>query len=70
MVLVGGPHDLNKWENYKLGRVTKVLPQFRHGRSFVRRAVIAVSSFDKESGQSEVTLIERDLSKIAPLELI
>ena len=68
MVLVGGPDDLNKRGHYKLGRVKRVLPQFRRGKSIVRRAEIAVSTWDGKSGKPEVTLIERDLSKIAPLE--
>ena len=68
MVLVGGPDDLNKRGHYKLGRVKRVLPQFRGGKSIVRRAEIAVSTWDGKSGKPEVTLIERDLSKIAPLE--
>ena len=68
MVLVGGPDDLNKRGHYKLGRVERVLPQFRWGKPIVRRAEIAVSTWDGKSGKPEVTLIERDSSKIAPLE--
>ena len=34
----------------------------------MRRAVIAVPSFNVKFGEVETELIERDLSKIAPLE--
>ena len=68
MVLVAGPKDLTKRGRYKLGRVTKILPQIRKEKAFVRRAVISVSNLT-QTGKPEITLIERDLSKIAPLEL-
>ena len=68
MVLVAGPEDLTKRGRYKLGRVTKILPQIRKGKALVRRAVISVSNLT-QTGKPEITLIERDLSKIAPLEL-
>ena len=68
MVLVGGPAEVNKRGNYRLGRVARVHPQWRRGRAIVRRAVITVPVFDETTGKHRVTEIERDLSKIAPLE--
>ena len=68
MVVVGGPGDFNKRGNYRLGRISEVLPQMRRGKALVRRAKIAVSSCDC-NGKPVVTYIDRDISKIAPLEL-
>ena len=68
MVLVAGPDDINKRGNYKLGRVSEVLPQIRKGKTLVRRARITVSNL-KDNGQAEITNVERDLSKLAPLEM-
>ena len=54
-----------------MGRVTEVLPQIRKGKAIVRRAVVAVNSTSSSSqaSESELTFIERDISKLAPLEL-
>ena len=68
MVLVAGPEDLTKRVCYKLGRATKMLPQIRKEKALVRGAVISVSNL-AQTGQPEIILIERDLSKIAPLKL-
>ena len=68
MVVVGGPGDFNKRGNYRLGRISEVLPQMRRGKALVRRAKIAVSSCDC-NGKPVVMYIDRDISKIAPLEL-
>ena len=68
MVLVGGPDEIKKRGRYKLGRIDKVMPQIRRGRSLERRAVIAVPSFNIKFGEVETELIERDVSRIAPLE--
>jgi len=51
-----------------LGRITEVLLQIRKGKALVRLAVVAVSGIN-ETGKPEVTLIERDLSKLALLEI-
>jgi len=66
MVLVVGPEDLNKKGRYKLGRVSRVLPQIRRGKALVRRAVIAVSNLI-DKGEYVISHVERDLSKLAPL---
>ena len=64
-----GPGDFNKRGNYKLGRISEVLPQMRRGKALVQgRAKIAVSSCDC-NGKPVVTYIDCDISKIAPLEL-
>ena len=68
MVLVGGLGELPKRGCYRMGRVARVLPQIRRGRALVRRAIITVSTFNKSTGMQQVSEIERDLSKIAPLE--
>ena len=67
-----GPCSRTRWHkqtgNYKLGRVSEVLPQIRKGKTLVRRARITVSNL-KDNGQAEITNVERDLSKLAPLEM-
>ena len=68
MVLVAGPNDINKRGNYKLGLVSEVLPQIRIGKALVRCARIAVSNLT-DNGQAEITYVERDLYKLAPLEM-
>ena len=68
MVLVGRPGEVNKRGNYRLGRVARVHTQWRRGRAIVRRAVITVPVFDETTGKHQVTEIEKDLSKIAPLD--
>ena len=68
MVLVGGPGDFSKKENYRLGRISEILPQMRRGKALVRRTKIAVSSGDI-NGKPVITYIDRDILKIAPLEL-
>ena len=69
LVLVGGHGEFVKPGQYRLGRVTEVFPQFRQGKALVRRAVVAVTSTKDQANESELTLIERDISKLAPLEL-
>ena len=71
LVLVGSHGEFNKRGQYRMGRVTEVLPQIRKGKAIVRRAVVAVNSTSSSSqaSESELTLIERDISKLAPLEL-
>ena len=66
MVLVGGSGEVNKRGNYRLGRVARVHSQWR--RAIVRRAAITVLVFDETTGKHQVIEIEKDLSKIAPIE--
>ena len=68
MVLVGGPGDMTKRGQYRLGRVVRILPQIRRGKALVRRAVVAVSTLNEATAERQVAEIERDLSKLAPLE--
>ena len=58
MVLVGGPGEVNKRDNYCLGRVACVHPQWRRGRVIVCSAVIMVSVFDETTGKHQVIEIE------------
>ena len=71
LVLVGSHGEFNKRGQYRMGRVTEVLPQIRKGKANVRRAVVAMNttSNSSQASESELTLIERDISKLAPLEL-
>ena len=68
MVLVGVPDDITKRGHYLLGRVARVLPQIRRGRAIVRRAIITVIALNEKTGVHQATEVERDLSKLAPLE--
>ena len=68
MVLVGGPDDITKRGHYRLERVARVLPQDRRGRAIVRRAIITVMALNQKTGVHQATEVERDLSKLAPLE--
>ena len=68
MVLVAGLHDIHKQGNYKLGRVSKVLPHIRKGKALKGRASMTVSN-KTDNGQAKITYVERDLSKLAPLEM-
>ena len=68
LVLVSGPSDFNTRGKYRLGRISRVLPQIQKGKAIVRRAIVKVSTIKDTTGEPQVTEIERDLSKLAPLE--
>ena len=60
--------DITSRGAYRLGRVHSVHPGVRDGKEIVRRATVAVAKKDDQTGEVGVTLIVRDLSKIAPVE--
>ena len=68
LVLVAGPGDFNTRGKYRLGRISRVLPQIRKGKAIVRLAIVKVSTINDTTSEPQVTEIERDLSKLAPLE--
>ena len=63
LVLVAGPGDFNT-----RGRISRVLSQIRKGKAIVRRAIVKVSTINDTAGKPQVSEIERDLSKLAPLK--
>jgi len=69
LVLVGGHGEFVKRGEFRVGRISKVFPQIRHGKTFVRRASVAVLSTNEEADDSKLTFVERHISKLAPLEL-
>ena len=44
LVLIAGHGDFNERGKYRLGRISKVLPQIRKGKAIVRRAIVKVST--------------------------
>ena len=69
LVLVGNHGEFTKRGHYQMGRISSVLPQYRKGKALVRRAVVAIVSTNDATRKPEIKYIERDISKLAPLEL-
>ena len=66
---MGGHGEFVKRGQYRLGRVSKVFPQIHQDKTLVRRALVAVNFTNDQAGDSILTLIERDIAKLALLEL-
>ena len=61
LVLVGDTENISDRGKYPVGRIAKIFPQMHHGKPFVRRAKVAVTVYDLESGTYRVDHIFRDI---------
>ena len=53
---------------YQLDKIHEVIPQIKNGKTLVRRAKIAISKKDENTGENKTIYVLRDLSCIAPIE--
>ena len=68
LVVLSSPEDIAKRGMYPLKRIHEVIPQMRNGKTLVRRAKVAISKEDENTGENKITYVVRDLSCIAPIE--
>ena len=67
-MVLSSPEDIAKRGMYQLGRIHEVIPQMRNGKTLVRRAKVAISKKDKNTGENKIIYVLRDLSCITPIE--
>ena len=67
-MVMGSLEDISKRERYKLGRIEKVIPQIRNGKPIVRRAKVAVTKVNENTGEVKIENVLRDVSRLAPVE--
>ena len=68
LVVLSSHEDIAKWGMYQLGRIHEVIPQMRNGKTLVRRANVAISIKDENTGENKIIYVLRDLSCITPIE--
>ena len=68
LVVLGSLEDITTRGKYQLGRVHEVIPQVRKGKQIVRRAKVATTKRDENTGKVKIDYVLRDISCIAPVE--